>query len=74
MATAKIAIDAWVARSRSIAAMPEAASARRSTTATSGCEPSRRATVDDPDRDPTRPQQRGCLAFEFVIMADDERC
>ncbi len=34
----------------------------------------RRATVDDPDRDPTRPQQRGCLAFEFVIMADDERC
>ena len=40
MATAKMAIDAWVARSRSIAAMPEAASARRSTTATSGCEPS----------------------------------
>ena len=33
-----------------------------------------RAAVDDADRDATRPQQRGCLAFEFVIVADEERC
>ena len=33
-----------------------------------------RAAVDDADGDPARPQQRGRLAFEFVIVADDERC
>ncbi len=34
----------------------------------------RGATVDDADRDPARAKQRGRLAFEFVIVADEERC
>jgi hypothetical protein len=34
----------------------------------------RGATVDDADRDPARPQQCRRLAFELVIVADEERC
>ena len=33
-----------------------------------------RSTVDDVDWDAARAQQGGCLAFEFVVVADDERC
>jgi hypothetical protein len=39
-----------------------------------GMRPIGRSTIDNPDRNAARPHQGRCLAFELVIVADDERC
>ena len=60
-AIAKIATPPWVARSRSMAAMPDEASARRSTTATSGAMPSAR-----PSTMPREPRRRAAASRPAV--------
>ena len=71
-AMAKIATVGCPARSRSMAAMPDEASARMSTTTTSGPAVSLPAcALDDADRDAARAQKRCDLPLEFVVVTDD---
>ena len=63
-----------LARSRSIAAIPDEASVRMSTTTRSGAAPSADRAFDDADRHTAGAQQLRDLAFEFVVVADDLRC
>ena len=63
----------WPARSRSMAAIPDEASARMSTTKTSGATPSA-AAFDDADGNAAGAQQPRDLPFELFVVTDDRCC
>ena len=74
-AIAKIATVGCPARRRSIAAIPDDASARMSTTTMSGpAASSRTFDFHDADRDAARAQQLRDLPLELVVVADDGCC